>query len=449
MKTFVDIIIKNGQVLTINQSMDVITDGVVIIKDKKILDVGTFEILEKYISDTIIDAHKGIIMPGMVNTHCHLPMIAFRGLGEEGGIENRLIDYFLPLENKLLSRELIYKSTLFGAMDMLLSGVTTFADMYYHIDEMVKATDQIGIRSVLGQTVIGFPVVDADKPYGGLAYAEKILDLFSDNELSKLAIAPHAPYTVDSKNLILCKEFAEKNNLLIHTHCAEFISEPFQIKDNLKKNSTVEYLEDIGFLGENVLLAHCNHISEKDIEILSKNNCRVAHNPMANMKGATGMCPAKEIIDENIRLGLGTDGPMGSNVIDLFNVMTFTSCVQRIRKMDEAIMPPELIVRTATIGGAEALGLNKIIGSIEQGKLADIIILECNSLNMIPNFNPYATLVYQANPSNVVTTIVNGKILVNDRKLTSIKKDEILEDMKYIFSSVENLGKQLAINAKK
>lgn len=439
-----DIIIQNGQILTMNPSMDIVNNGVVVIKESKIIDIGNQVLLNNYSSPKIIDAENGIVMPGMVNTHCHLPMIAFRGLGEEGGIENRLLDYFLPLENQLLSRDLIYKATLHGCLDMILSGVTTFADMYYHVDEMAKAVHRTGLRAVLGQTVVGFPVVDAKKAYDGLKYIENIIDEFKDYEIIQLAIAPHAPYSVNEQMLKACNKLAEKFELLVHIHAAEFIKEPSLIKDNHKKLSTIGYLNDIGFLNSNVLLAHCNHISEEDIKIITSNKSRIAHNPLANMKGATGMSPIHEMLHAGIKVGLGTDGPMGSNVIDLFKVMTFTACVQRIRMMDESIAPPEQIVRMSTLGGAEALDLNEKIGSIEVGKLADIIIVETDSLNMVPNYNPYATLVYQANPHNVSVTIVNGRVLAENRNVDQNLLVENKNNMESIIHSTTILGNNLS-----
>jgi len=446
MKT--DIIIKNGQVLTINSKMEVIENGVVVIKDKKIIDLGDDSLLKKYTAEKIIDAKQGIVMPGMVNTHCHLPMIAFRGLGEEG-IEDQLMGYFMPLEKEMLSRKLIYDATIHGTIDMAMSGVTTYADMYYHIDEMAKATKNIGLRAVLGQTIVGFPVVDASESYGGLKYAEQLIKTFENEELVILALAPHAPYTVSKEKLLEVKKLADKHNLLIHIHAAEFEDEKMQIKDNVENLSVIKYLDKIGFLDSNVLLAHCNYVDEEDFKIIESKGARIAHNPMANAKGATGTARIVEALNYKIPIGIGTDGPMGSNVVDLFKVMTYTNTIQRIRKMDRTIMTPDVVVRMATMGGAEALGLDKKIGSLEIGKLADIIIIETQSMNMIPNYEPHATLVFQANPHNVETTIVNGKIIVENRKLMTYDIEENLKQMKEWVSKIKPFGNELAKRVKK
>jgi cytosine/adenosine deaminase-related metal-dependent hydrolase len=443
-----DIIIKNGQVLTINTQMDIIENGVIVIKDKKIIDLGNENLLLEYHSEKVIDANNGIVMPGMINTHCHLPMIAFRGLGEEG-IEDRLMGYFMPLEKKMLSRKLIYDATIHGAIDMAMSGVTTYADMYYHVDEMAKATKKVGLRAVLGQTVVGFPVVDAQEPYGGLDYAKQLIETFENEELVSLALAPHAPYTVSKEKLLEVKELANKHNLLIHVHVAEFEDEKNQIKDNIEGLSVVKYLDAIGFLDNNVIMAHCNYVDEEDFKIIESRGARIAHNPMANAKGATGTARIVEAMEYSIPIGIGTDGLMGSNVVDLFKVMTYTTTIQRIRKMDRTIMTPDVVVRMATMGGAEALGMSDKIGSLEKGKLADVVIIETQSSNMIPNYCPYATLVFQANPHNVQTTIVNGKIIVEDRQLLTYDMSKNLEEMNKWIKKIKPFGDELANKVKK
>ena len=446
-KVQVDIIVKNGQLLTVNSDMEIIENGVLAIKNDIIFDIGDASLLERYTANKIVDAEQGIVMPGMVNTHSHLPMIAFRGLGEEG-IEDRLMGYFIPLEKQLLSRELIYDATIHGAIDMVLSGVTTYADMYYHVDEMAKATDKIGLRAVLGQTIIGFPVVDAPEAYGGLQYAKNIIDGFKQYKTITMALAPHAPYTVSKNKLLEIKQLAETEGFLIHIHAAEFEDEKNQIPDNQDGLSVVKYLHSIGFLDRNVILAHCIYVDADDLKIIEATGCSIAHNPMANAKGATGTAPIIEAMKYNIPIGIGTDGPMGSNVIDLFKVMTYTSTIQRIRKMNGTIMPPYVVVKMATMGGARALRMDNKIGSLEKGKLADIVIVETKSFNMIPNYDPYATLVFQANPHNVDTVIVNGRIVVENRTLQTYDINKSLEQMKKWITNIKAFGVQLAQEVK-
>ncbi|UJH67817.1 amidohydrolase family protein [Allomuricauda sp. SCSIO 65647] len=445
--TKVDCIIHNGTVLTINSQMEVFDKGVVVIDKGEILAVGDGSLLSDYDTDKKIDAQRGIVMPGMVNTHCHLPMIAFRGLGEEG-IQDRLMGYFMPLEKELLCRELIYDATLIGTMDMALSGITTYADMYYHVDEMARATAKVGLRALLGQTVIGFPVVDAKEPYGGLAYARNIRGQFDKYSRVALALAPHAAYTLSADRLREVRAMSDELDIPIHIHIDEFETEKSKIVDNAKSLSVVRYLEDIGFLADNMILAHCNHVDDEDLKVIKEKGCGIAHNPMANSKGATGTAPIMEAIEKGIPVGLGTDGPMGSNVIDLFKVMTYACTVQRMRKMDRTLMTPDQVVHLATMGGAKVLGLQDQIGSLEKGKQADIVIVETQSLNMLPCHDPYAALVFQANPHNVRTTMVDGQVIMENRVLLTANMEEAKKGLEKWMPKIQALAKNLAIKAK-
>ncbi|MDX8336158.1 amidohydrolase [Candidatus Cetobacterium colombiensis] len=444
-KESASIIIKNGTILTMDKNNTVIENGVIIIKNEKIISIGKDELLKKYSTTKIIDAENGIIMPGMINTHNHLPMIAFRGLGEEG-IKNRLFAYFFPLESEKLSRDLIYKATVHGTIDMALSGVTTYADMYYHMDEMAKATKEVGIRGVLGETVIKYPVVDAKEPYGGINYAINFIEEYKNDELIIPAFGPHAPYTVSKEKMQEINSLSKKYNVPIMIHVGEFDDEDKRL--NLKNKSVVEYMDSIGVLNERVLLAHAIHLNEKDLDIIKNKKASIAYNPMANAKGATGIARAHEMINKNIKVGLGTDGPMSSNQVDLFRTLSYASSMQRLKYNDRTIMTPDLVVKMATIGGAEALNLDNKIGSIESGKLADIIIVETKSPNMMPNYNPFATLVFQANSSNVETTIVNGKIIVENKKLKTYDIEKNRKQMKEIEKDIADFAKDLAKKAK-
>ncbi|MGL5366991.1 MAG: amidohydrolase [Cetobacterium somerae] len=439
------IIIKNGTVLTMDKNNKVINNGVVIIKDNKIISVGNKELLKVYSAKKIIDAENGIIMPGMINTHNHLPMIAFRGLGEEG-IKNRLFAYFFPLEGEKLNRDLIYKATIHGSIDMALSGVTTYADMYYHMDEMAKATKDVGIRGVLGETVIKFPVVDAKTPYGGIEYAINFIEEYKNDDLIIPAFGPHAPYTVSKEKMQEIENLSKQYNVPIMIHVGEFDDEDKRL--NLKNKSVIEYMDSIGVLNNRVLLAHAIHLNEKDLDIIKKREASIAYNPMANAKGATGIARAYEMLNKNIKVGLGTDGPMSSNQVDLFRTLSYASSMQRLKYNDRTIMTPDVVVKMATIGGAQALNLDKKIGSIEPGKLADIVIIETKSPNMMPNYDPFATLVFQANPSNVDTTIVNGKIIVENKKLKTYDIKKNIKQMKEIENDIAKFAKELAEKAK-
>ncbi|MUJ28838.1 amidohydrolase family protein [Aliivibrio fischeri] len=441
-----DLIINNGQVLTVNSDMEVIDDGVVVVKNDKIIAVGNEKLLEQYYAPKNIDANDGIVMPGMINAHNHLPMIAFRGLGEEG-ISNRLFAYFFPLEAQKLSRELIYNATKLGAIDLAQSGVTTYADMYYHMDEMAKATKEVGLRAVLGETVIKFPVVDAKQPYGGIQYAKSFIEEYQNDPLITPAYAPHAVYTVSKEKLQEINQLSEDYDVPVLIHVAEFPNEEARIKDPTKATSSVEYLEEIGVLDERMVIAHGIHLSQHDQALLKQADVGVVYNPMANAKGATGIAPAWDMFRADMRVGLGTDGPMSSNQVDLWRTLSYAANMQRLKNSDRTIMIPEQVIEMATIGGAKALHMEDEIGSLEVGKKADIIIVETQSANMMPSYDPYATLVYQANPSNVDTTIVNGKVVMEQRQMKTIQLDDIRQSVEAFESDIADFAKELSKKA--
>ncbi|OCH06801.1 amidohydrolase [Aliivibrio fischeri] len=441
-----DLIINNGQVLTVNADMQVINDGVVVVKNDKIIAVGDEKLLEQYYAPRNIDANDGIVMPGMINAHNHLPMIAFRGLGEEG-ISNRLFAYFFPLEAQKLSRELIYNATKLGAIDLAQSGVTTYADMYYHMDEMAKATKEVGLRAVLGETVIKFPVVDAKQPYGGIQYAQSFIEEYQNDPLITPAYAPHAVYTVSKEKLQEINQLSEDYDVPVLIHVAEFPNEEARIKDPTKATSPVEYLEEIGVLDERMVIAHGIHLSQHDQALLKQADAGVVYNPMANAKGATGIAPAWDMFRADMRVGLGTDGPMSSNQVDLWRTLSYAANMQRLKNSDRTIMIPEQVIEMATIGGAKALHMEDEIGSLEVGKKADIIIVETQSANMMPSYDPYATLVYQANPSNVDTTIVNGKVVMEQRQMKTIQLDDIRQSVEAFESDIADFAKELSKKA--
>lgn len=439
------IIIKNGTVLTMDQNNTVINNGVVVIRDNKIVSVGDAKLLERYRAAKVIDAEEGIIMPGMINTHNHIPMVAFRGLGEEG-IKNRLFAYFFPLEGEKLSRDLIYKATVHGSIDMAMSGVTTYADMYYHIDEMAKASKAVGIRAVLGETVIKFPVVDAKEPYGGIDYAVNVIKAYQNDELITPAFAPHAPYTVSKEKMQQITALAKEYQVPVMIHVGEFDDEDKRLK--LTDKSVVEYMDEIGVLNERVLLAHAIHLQDGDLDLIKARGAAVAYNSMANAKGATGIARAYEMLNKGVKVGLGTDGPMSSNQVDLFRTLSYASNMQRLKYQDRTIMTPDLVVRMATIGGAQALNMADKVGSLEAGKLADVIVVETRSPNMMPNYDAFATLVFQANPANVDTTIINGRIVVEDKQLKTYDIEQNRRQMKAIEADIAEFARGLAQKAK-
>ncbi len=420
-KKNVDLMIINAQILTMNKEKKVYENGSIVIKGNLIIAVGLKNIATKYNAIKTIDADGDIVMPGMINLHNHIPMVAFRGLGENG-VKDRLFKFFFPLEKELLSRDLIRIASRQAAMELALSGVTMVTDMYYHEDEVAKSVAEVGIRGVLGETVMQFPVVDAPEPYGGYEYAKKYISEWKDHPLITPAIAPHATYTVTPEWLLKSKALAEKENVPMLVHVAESAGEKQLISERIhpipENKSIIEYLEDMGFLSDKLLAAHVIFINKKDMAILKKHGVGIAHNPKANSRAGTGISPAWEMYKMNLDIGLGTDGPMSSNQMDIMNVMSYAASVARLPNNDDSRFTPYELVDMATMGGARALDMEDEIGSLEVGKKADIVIIDTDAANTQPNYDPFATIAFTAYPQNVTYSIVDGKVIVENGILT-------------------------------
>ena len=419
----VSLMVRGGQVVTMNDTAEVIDDGIVVIDGSRIIAVGGTELAEHYIPDETIDAEGGIVMPGMINLHNHLPMIAFRGLGE-GGVRNRLYDFFFPLEKALLDRKLIRVAARQAAIESVVAGVTTVADMYYHEDEVALSVREVGLRGVLGQTIIGFPVVDAETPEEGLAYAERFIKRFKGDPLITPAVAPHAPYTVAPELLRASRELADRHDVPILMHVAETRDEKAKTMaafDGVPPDlSVIEYLERAGILVDRLVAAHVIHVDDTDMALMQRHDVGIGHNPISNTKGMSGLAPAWEMYQLDLPIGLGTDGPMSSNQIDMLGPLRQAAIVARIRGYDTTRFTPFELVRMVTVGGARALDMEDQLGSIEPGKLADLVVLDTSRPNMTPVYDPYAAIVFQAYPGDVALTIVNGEVVARDAIATKV-----------------------------
>jgi cytosine/adenosine deaminase-related metal-dependent hydrolase len=441
-----DLIVHDARVLTIDADATTHDEGVVVVRGDRIVAVGGAELLDEWEAETVIDAGGDIVMPGMINLHNHISMVAFRGLGENG-VENRLFQFFFPLEKEMLSRDLIRTAARHASIEMALAGVTLVTDMYYHEDEVAKAVAEVGIRGVLGETVIGFPVVDAKEPWGGLAYAEKYIAEWKGHPLITPAVAPHAPYTVPPEELLKTKELAEREGVPILLHMAEFDREIELIKERFGEYpeglSVVEYLDEMGFLCDALVGAHVIYVDDEDMEILKARGVGVGHNPKANLRGASGMSPAWEMFHKGVDIGLGTDGPMSSNQMDTINVINYAASVARYRGDDSTRFPPYELIYMATMGGARALDMEDELGSIEVGKKADIVIVDLDAPNMQPAYDLYATLAISAYPENIRTTIVNGEIVVLDRVHQKVDLENHAKEWKALTEKVGEFAKTL------
>ena len=372
----------------------------------------------------IIDAEGKILLPGLINTHTHLSMTLFRGLADDLSLDSWLNDHIWPMEANL-NGDYCYIGALLGAVELIKSGTTTFSDMYFYMEDVARAVDDAGIRAVLSYGMIDFG--DAERRENEI---RENLELFkacngmADGRI-KVFLGPHSPYTASEELLVKVRELADEYNMGIHIHVSETQKE---INDSLEQRGIrpFEYLEKIGLLGPDVVAAHCVWLSDEEIEIIKKHDVKVSHNPCSNMKLASGVAPVSKLMEKGVCVSIGTDGASSNNNLDLIEELKTASLLQKVSTLDPKVVSSDEAIQMATIRGAEALGLDSQIGSIEVGKKADLILIDTNAANMTPDSsNITSNIVYSANGSNVDTTICNGKILMENKKLTVLDEDEI------------------------
>lgn len=374
--------------------------------------------------DKVIDAEGKILLPGLVNTHTHLSMTLFRGLADDLSLDSWLNDNIWPMEANL-NGDYCYIGALLGAVEMIKSGTTTFSDMYFYMEDVARAVDDAGIRAVLSYGMIDFG--DAEKRENEIKENMALFDAcngMADGRI-KVFLGPHSPYTASKELLIKVRELADEYGMGIHIHVSETEKE---INDSLDEKGLrpFEYLEKIGFLGPDVVAAHSVWLSDDEIEIIKKHNVKVSHNPCSNMKLASGIAPVSKLMEGGICVSIGTDGASSNNNLDLIEELKTASLLQKVSTLDPKVLNSDEAIEMATIKGAEVLGLESEIGSIEVGKKADIILIDTNCANMVPDSSTLSSnVIYSANGSNVDTTICNGKILMENRKLTVLDEDEI------------------------
>lgn len=428
------ILIKNALILNPNNFEN--KKQSVLIKNDLITEIND-EINDDNVNK-IIDASGKILLPGLINTHTHLSMTLFRGLADDLSLDSWLNDHIWPMEANL-NGDYCYIGALLGAIELIKSGTTTFSDMYFYMEDVARAIDDAGIRAVLSYGMIDFG--DAEKRESEL---KENLDLFNScNGIAdgriKVFFGPHSPYTASEELLIKTRQLADEYNMGIHIHVSETEKEINDILDE-KGLRPFEYLDKIGFLGPDVVAAHCVWLNDNEIEIIKKHNVKVSHNPCSNMKLASGISPVSKLIDNGICVSIGTDGASSNNNLDLIEELKTASLLQKVATLNPKVLSSDEAISMATIKGAEALGLDSEIGSIEVGKKADIILIDTNQANMVPDSSSLSSnIIYSANGSNVDTTICNGKILMENKKLTFLDEQEIYNKARKAIKELKEL----------
>jgi 5-methylthioadenosine/S-adenosylhomocysteine deaminase len=426
-----DTVIHNGLIITMNPDFEIIESGIIGIQDGKIAYLG-METPESSVPEASkkLNANGSIVMPGLVNTHTHLPMTLFRGLADDLPLDQWLTKHIFPAEAKHVHPESVYWGTLLACCEMLLSGTTTCCDGYFLEDYIACAFQKSFMRGVLAQGIVDFPAPGVPIPDNNVDEAIKYVEKWKQtSSLIKPSIFCHSPYTCSEKTLRKAKKAALDNGVLFQIHVSETYGER---QDCVRQHgiSPVRYLEKLGLLDQDTLLVHAIWIDDTDLEIIYKNGACISHVPESNMKLASGIAPVPKMLNAGITMGIGTDGCASNNTLDLFTAMDICAKLHKVNTLDPTIVDVRTVLKMATISGARSIGIGDITGSLEVGKSADIIIINIKKPHLTPIYSPVSHLVYAVNGSDVTDVLIAGKQIVKKRQIITLNVDEIIEQVK-------------------
>ncbi|MBW6451744.1 MAG: amidohydrolase [DPANN group archaeon] len=425
-----EILLKDcSYILTQDQKRSIIKNEDILIQDSKIVKIGK----DLQTSGKVLDCKDKFIIPGLINTHNHLAMTLFKGYSDDMSLDKWLSEKIWPVEDKLDEKSAYY-GVMLAFIEMIRTGTTCFNDMYMFSEGVCDAAIEVGIRGFIsrGSTDIG----ETEKSEEKLKERDSFISylLSKKSNLLRSMVGPHAPYTCSKDHLMGSRKLAEKYNIPLHIHVSETVKE---VEDSIKQYglTPIEYLESIGFLKNDVIMAHSCHLSENDFKILSKNGVKISHNPSSNMKLATGSAmPLSKLLKAKILVGLGTDGSASNNSLDMFSEMKVCALLHKFVENDPEVISAQQVFDLATVCGAKVLGIEDLVGSIEIGKQADLVICNLNDIAMFPNHNLVSNIVYSANGSCVDTTIVSGKILMENKVLKTIDEGAVFKGAKEFLS---------------
>lgn len=419
-----DILIRGKYILTMDKSHAWIEGGAVLVEKDKIVKVCAAKNLPGDLkAEKTIEA--GIVMPGLVNTHTHAAMAYFRGLADDLPLGEWLEKHIWPAEAKFVNPEFVRESGALAVLEMIKSGTTLFNDMYFFVDDLAGAAADAGIRAMIGEAIVDFPAPSYKSADEALDIIQGQLSKYHDKELIDILLNPHSVYACSEETLLKVLDLARRHKAGIHMH----ISETRKEVDDLAKGkgrSPARYLSDLGFFDNHVIAAHSIWLDGSDIAIYREKDLGVSHNPISNMKLASGTAPIPKMTEQGITVGLGTDGAASNNALDLFSEMRACALLHKADNADPAVMDAEQVVRMATIDGAKVLNKDATVGSLEPGKKADIITINTNKPHLTPIYNPYSHLVYCANSGDVENVIINGRVIMENREVKTMDEDVIL-----------------------
>ncbi|HMA66657.1 MAG TPA: amidohydrolase [Desulfosalsimonadaceae bacterium] len=417
----IDLLVTNGTVLAMDAADTMIVNGAVAVAGDRIAGIGPASQFSEAGASRVIDAGGGIIMPGLINTHTHAAMTCFRGLADDLDLMSWLNNYIFPAESRL-DAEKVYHGAVLACAEMLLSGTTCFTDMYLFEDAVARAARQAGIRAVVGEVLYDFPSPNYGPIENGFSFTTELIDKWRGDDLITVAVEPHSPYLCAPEILSRAEAISAKHNVPLIMHLAETAGEAEKIRAEYGK-SPVAHLAELDLLSPRLLACHCVVLSEEDIALLRENEVKVSHNPESNMKLAAGVAPVPQLLDAGVCVGLGTDGCTSNNNLDMFAEMDIAAKIHKVQTADPTVMDARTVVRMATIEGARTLGLDAEIGSLEQGKKADLIVIDTKKPHLTPMYNAFSHVVYAASGADVVTAVINGVPVMEQRRLQNIDVD--------------------------
>ncbi len=431
-----DLAITGGTLVTLSAKMDILENASIGISDGRIALVDANRTLS---AEKIIDARDSLILPGLVNTHTHLPMVCFRGLADDLPLMEWLNDHIFPMEARFVNRQMVYDGAMLAIAEMILSGTTTCCDGYFFENQIAQAALDCGMRAVAAQGFADFATPDHPQYENMMAAAGRFVERWLPHApMITPAFFCHSPYTCSPRTLVNVKAAAREAGILYLTHLLENRDEIDTIEKRYGRKP-VPHLHHLGVLDERTVAVHCNWMKPEDIELFADLGVRVSHNPASSMKLAAGVAPVPSMLEKGIAVGLGTDGSASNNDLDLFQEMDLAAKVHKATLLDPTVMSAETVLKMATINGARVLGLDRLIGSIEVGKLADIIILDLNQPHLTPLYNPYSQIVYAARGSDVKTSIIGGKPVMENRRLLTMDLPAVMQRVRAIAANIQSV----------
>ena len=443
----VPLLVDGGTVVVMDDAGTVLEGGAVLVEDSRIARLLAAD--EPRPSGVqVLDATGHLVVPGMVNVHGHAAMSLLRGLADDLPLMTWLEEHIFPVEAQLVAPEFVYWGTLLSSVEMLRGGTTTFADMYYFPDDVARAVAAAGIRAVTGPGIIGFPAPDFETPDASLESAPAYFERWSGHPLITLGVSAHALYTTPLDAVERAVRLANERGAVFQIHAAEDASE-----DSVARAATgmgvVEALESVGALRPGTVLAHAVYLSDADIARVAASGAGLAHNPQSNMKlGIPDAAPVAAALAAGIPVGLGTDSPASNNDLDLFDEMDAAAKLAKFASGDPSVLPAETVFRMATAGGARVLNLHDRIGSLEPGKLADIVLVDAGRPGLVPLYRVYSHLVYAARGSDVTTVLVGGRVVVRDGRAITVDEAQVMSRAREFGGMVRQVVESVGIDAR-